>query len=85
MPRGRCWSLFGSGSLLCSLHRYSTGSLNDRIKLAIICVEIQHCFYYIKGCQDFFGQQIYHYCNPHKVGTHENRTNCHHQDKTLYI
>lgn len=52
MPRGRCWSLFCSGSLLCSLHRYGTGRLNDRIKLAIICAEIQHCLYHIKGCQD---------------------------------
>lgn len=64
MPRGRCWSLFCSGSLLCSLHRYGTGSLNDRIKLAIICVEIQHCPYYVKGCQDYGN---YHYCHPHKV------------------
>lgn len=66
MPRGRCWSLFCSGSLLFSLHRYSTGSINDRIKLAIICVETQHCLYYIKGCQDFFVKG-YYYCNLHMI------------------
>lgn len=65
MPRGRCWSLFSSGSLLCSYHLYSTGSLNDRIKLAIICVEIQHCLYYRKGFQDT--DYYYYYCNPHKM------------------
>lgn len=57
MPRGRCWSLFCSGSLLCSFHLYSIGSLNDRIQLAIIYVEVQHGLYN-KG---------HHYCNIHEI------------------
>lgn len=77
MPRGRCWSLFCSGSLLCSLHRYGTGSLNDRIKVAIIRVEIQNCLYNIKGCQDVLSTH-YFYCNQ------ENRTDCHLQVKAFY-
>lgn len=65
MLRGRCWALFCSGSLLCSLHLYSTGSLNDRIKLAIICYEIQHSLCYTMDCQDFSLIDDHH-CNPHK-------------------